>query len=687
MDCVYALLVGIDDYRPPVPPLRGCGNDVDDAARFLREHSGTAPRVAVVQLRDATATRGAVIEEFRRHLGRAGPGDTALFWFSGHGSTAPVPLRWWHLEPSGRLQTLVCADSRHGGVPDLLDKELAVLLREVAARGAHMAVVLDCCHAAGAHRTPAAARLRLAPPLDTPPDPELLLPLPPEPGGGTRAAAAPTVPPAEHIALAACREHQPAHEVTRAGRVRGAFSLALLSELRRPGRVPTYRELIAGARCYVENLLPQQVPVLHPADQAIADQPFLGGRVRPATATMTMRYANGAWEIDAGACHGFPAGTAADPVRVAVHHSAPVREARVAQVLADRSIVAPIDWQPDRRQRFPVVVARVPLPTTTVAIGGAPGDDPDLAARVLAAVESAGPAGGRSPHLRVVPGSDPRQLPELVVATPADADTETGGTTGAIRLLSPDGAALTSDLPDRDGRGAAQAVARLEHIARWRQVKSLANPCSRLAGGIALELVPAHPDDRTVPRYRPALQAGSDGQIALAYRYGPQGWSAPTIFVRLRNTTGRRLFGVLLNLTDRFRIHAGLFPGAFIGPAQVGVAAEGEPVVLALPPGRAVRPGAAVRDWLMLIVSEEEINSALFGLPRLGEPTPAPTRAPIALAGIVERLGRTARDRDIDCQPASARDWWTTIVPVVTSIPHLPASTGDRPAGAPSLSS
>jgi hypothetical protein len=111
------------------------------------------------------------------------------------------------------------------------------------------------------------------------------------------------------------------------------------------------------------------------------------------------------------------------------------------------------------------------------------------------------------------------------------------------------------------------------------------------------------------------------------------------------------------------------------------VAAEGEPVVLALPPGRAVRPDAAVRDWLMLIVAEEEINSALFALPRLGEPAPPQTRTPIALAGIVERLGRTAMHRDIDCQPTSARDWWTTIVPVVTSVPHLPA-TGEDPTGA-----
>jgi hypothetical protein len=73
-----------------------------------------------------------------------------------------------------------------------------------------------------------------------------------------------------HVALAACREYQPAHAVMRAGRMRGVFSLALLNELRRPGRVPTYLELIAGARCYVENLFPRQASALYPVDRAVA---------------------------------------------------------------------------------------------------------------------------------------------------------------------------------------------------------------------------------------------------------------------------------------------------------------------------------------------------------------------------------------------------------------------------------
>jgi hypothetical protein len=658
---VYALLVGIDNYLAPLPPLQGCRNDVEEVGRFLRD-SAAVGDLSVETLCDADATRAAVIDAFRRHLSQAGPGDAALFWFSGHGSTAPVPERWWHLEPSGELQTVLCADSRHNGVPELLDKELAILIREVAARGAHVAMVLDCCHAAGATRAPVAARIRLAPCLPVPPEPELLLP---ELEGVMRGATVASLGAPDHVALAACRSHQAAYEITLGGAPRGVFSLALLAELSRPGRAPTYRDLLTGARCRVENLIMQQVPVLYPADQPLADQPFLGGEVRPPAATMTMRYVNGSWEIDAGACHGLRSGAGDEAVRVAVHGSDPVCEARVVRVYPDRSAVAPVGWHPDRSVRYPVVLAHVPLPATTVAIQH-PAAGAKAAGRLVAALGSAAPDGGPSPHVRLVAGDDPAQLPEIVVDLSYP---------GRWRLLGADNTPLTGDIPDGD-RAEAGVVSQLEHIARWRQVKVLANPISRLAGSVRMEVVLARPSDVTAPLDRPALLAGENGDIELAYRHSPEGWQAPTVFIRLHNTADRRVYCVLLDLTDRFRLHTELLPGTFIAPGHAAAAAEGEPVALSLPPGRAVRPGAQVRDWLMVIAAEEEINSAVFALPRLGEPSPdrarGQARGPLALTTIVERLGLTALHRDADRTSTSARDWWTTIVPVVTRVPAAP---------------
>ncbi|WP_141753841.1 caspase family protein, partial [Streptomyces luteocolor] len=146
MRTVNALFVGIDDYLGK--PLRGCVNDVTQAESWLRGQPGLAPRV--LSLHDARATRARVVEGIGTHLGRSGPGDTALLWFSGHGSARDTD------DPraaTGRSESLVCHDSlREGGQPLLRDTELGALLDRIARGGAHVVAVLDCCHAGGATR-------------------------------------------------------------------------------------------------------------------------------------------------------------------------------------------------------------------------------------------------------------------------------------------------------------------------------------------------------------------------------------------------------------------------------------------------------------------------------------------------------------------------------------------------------
>ncbi|NEA53054.1 hypothetical protein G3I60_02390 [Streptomyces sp. SID13666] len=145
---LYALLVGIDAYEAPVQRLNGARNDIAAAQAFL---AGSVPPDAYFPLclLDEDATRAAVVDGFRDHLGRAGAGDSAVFWFCGHGSQAPPPDEAAHLvrlEPGRMLQTVLCVDSRHDGTADLYDKELATLIAEVAARGVHLVAVMDCCH-------------------------------------------------------------------------------------------------------------------------------------------------------------------------------------------------------------------------------------------------------------------------------------------------------------------------------------------------------------------------------------------------------------------------------------------------------------------------------------------------------------------------------------------------------------
>ncbi|MEH0844161.1 caspase family protein [Micromonospora sp. CPCC 205711] len=651
MSTLYALLVGINAYRAPaVPDLRGCRTDVAEARAFLATRLAPGVALDALSLHDGQATRAAVIEAFRSHLGQAGPADSALFWFSGHGSEAPAPT-WWFVEPTGMLQTLVCADSRDGGVPDLLDKELSILLDEVARRAGHVAVVLDCCHSAGGTRELPGTRARMVAPMAAAPVRELLLP--------ELVHAAPEGTPApEHVALAACRSHELAQEMELGGRRRGLFSWALLNALGRLGPAATYRDLLVAAQTEVEQNAYRQVPQLTPAARGMADRPFLGSRLAPPASGLLLRYARQGWEVGAGSCHGLVGDAATDEIRLAVVGEFPVREVRVVQVLPERSLVEPVGWQPERDRQYRMALSRVPLPATTVAVGG-PGQDRATAATVLAALRSAGPGGGPSPHLRPVDPSHVDFAPELRVHVPRR---------GVVTVLDRRGVRLAGELTDVDRDGARQTVHVLEHIARWRQLRELNNPVTGLAGAVTVEVVAARPGERLAPFDRPPVAADADGVVRLRYGRGPGGWTPPTFFIRLHNRGDRKLFCVLLDLTERFRVHAELFPGDFVAPGGRAAALRGRRVVAT--PGSVPEPGARVRDWLKLVVAEEQFSPEPFEMPALGAPRGV-DRGPLAVRGFLDRVGRAVQHRDLAASAEDgAYDWTTVTVPLEVAVPR-----------------
>ncbi|MFD6680171.1 caspase family protein [Micromonospora parva] len=653
MSTLYALLVGINSYRAPtVPDLHGCRTDAMEARAFLETRLAPGVSLEPLSLYDGQATRAAVIEAFRSHLGQAGPADSVLFWFSGHGSEARAP-EWWFEESTLMLQTLVCADSRDGKVPDLLDKELSILLDEVAERAGHVAVVLDCCHSAGATRELPGTDARTVVPMASAPDRELLLP--------ELAVAVPgRTSDQEHVTLAACRSDELAREMSLGGRRRGVFSWALLNALGRLGPAATYRDLLVAAQTEVEQNVYRQVPQLLPVHRGIADQPFLGGRLAAPASGMLLRYVRDGWEVDAGSCHGLIGVGSADEIRLAVVGDVPVREVRVVQVLPERSLVEPIGWQPDRDRQYRMVLSRVPLPVTTVLVGG-PGQDGPTAATVLDALRCAGPGGSPSPHLRPVDPSDVDAAPELMVRAPRR---------GVAVVVDRSGAPLSGELTDIGSDGAQQTVQVLEHIARWRQIRELKNSVTGLAGAVTVEVVAARPGEHIVPFDRPPIDADADGVVRLRYQRGPEGWTPQTVFIRLHNRSDRRLFCVLLDLTERFRVHAELFPGSFVAPRGRAAALRGRRVVAALPQGEAPEPGARVRDWLKLVVAEEQFGPAPFELPALGAPRGV-DRGPLAVRGFLDRIGRAVQHRDLVASAEDgAYDWTTVTVPLEVEVPR-----------------
>src|ERR1700744_3724777 len=153
MNRIYGLLVGIDRYPAPIPPLSGWVNDIRAIEAFLNNRTGTqAARPDLRGLLNEQATRQAGIDGFLEHLGQAGKDDVILFYYSGHGSQERTPPEFWHLEPDRLDETLVCYDSRVDGGYDLADKELARLIGHLAKNDPHILIVLDCCHSGSGTR-------------------------------------------------------------------------------------------------------------------------------------------------------------------------------------------------------------------------------------------------------------------------------------------------------------------------------------------------------------------------------------------------------------------------------------------------------------------------------------------------------------------------------------------------------
>lgn len=594
MGSIHTFMAGINDYPPDIAtPLKGCLNDIAEAHRLVTARTGGGARVRTAL--NGAATVAAVEDGIRTFLGAAGPGDTALFWFSGHGTRQLASGADLLIEATGWNQSLVCAD---GPLPD---KRLGALLAEVAARGADVVAVIDCCYSGGTDREgpPAGATARFAPPLPG----WRRLPV------AGREVAVPQGAP-RHLLLAASRLDQLSYEDHFGGRRHGAFTYALLGAVRAAGPDATYRELLAAADARVQRAGIQQRPVLAPETPGgPADRPFLGGVVLRggapgATGEHLLRFAADGWEVDCGTGHGLRDGAGAEGTEFGVvGDRAEGAEGRVRARLVhtDRTLVDPLGWTPDPERVYPVTPTALATPPATLAVDEDP-DRPGAAALLRATVASYGPGGGPAPLVRMADSPEQYGDPHFRLAVRGDT----------ARVLGRDGTEFVAPLPFRgESTGdARRIVACLSHLTRWFRLRDLTSRPSLLDNLVQVEVVPWGDVDG------PALVPDGSGEIVRSYApEGAPGPREPWVTIRLRNRSPQRtLWCVLLDLTDRYASNPVLFPGHFIGPGHTGYALDGDPVQLSLPADLAVVPGAESRDWLKLIVAEGELSTAPFHL-------------------------------------------------------------------------
>ncbi|MFD3554745.1 caspase family protein [Streptomyces goshikiensis] len=619
---VYALLVGINAYGGSGrSDLRGCLNDVAAARAVLERRAGGG--LEAVSLLDGEATVAAVEEAIRSHLGRAGSGDTALFWFSGHGTEYEARTEEeLRVEPTGRCQALVCAD---GPLPD---KRLGPLLDGAAAGGGSVVAVLDCCFSGGATRKQE-GRVRH---------------LPPRPGWHPPPAARDAVGPdtrPRHLLLAASRLGQLSYECAFPGPddadgsegaedavgsgVHGVFSHALAGALHRAEPAATGRELLAGAHARVRRRVDGQHPVLFPAEPGgLADRPLLGGAAR-SPSTHLLRHGPDGWEVDCGRAHGLTGGAGTE-------FTAPGGLVRAREVAVDRTLVDPDGWAPAPGAVHPVALSALALPPAAVVFSGG------------------GVALPASPLLReAAEGSPEADRAALLFRVEVR---------GALaHVLRRDGSPYVAPLPLAGAADAARLGQCLVRLARWYRIRDLDAGLSPLGGHVRVEVLPWGEDDA-----RPLVPDGN-GEIVREYE-GPR---EPWVSLRLRNTGHRPLWCVLLNLNDRFGCGSSLFPGQFVGPGGTGYALNGAPVRLSLPASRSAGPGASTRDWLKLVVTEGELNTVPFHLdpwdpdaPGQRDPWRPAAQPGDGLLRLAAPPERPAAGRDMGAVPAGAVGQWAT---------------------------
>lgn len=364
---LYALLVGISDYRPDIGKLSGCVNDVNQFEKYLEDNFKKETR-RILTLRDSEATYANIIKSFRTHFKDVTKDDVVVFKYAGHGAQWKSAKEFYEYFPDGMDEGLVCYDSRQeGGVfpYDLADKELAVLIDEIAKKEPHIAVILDCCHSGSGTRDVNSFKL-LKPrqthqvdsqrPLDSYID-----------GYYARlrkSGAALKIPTSRHILLAACERRQKAWEGLDK---RGVFSNTLEEVLEKSGSDITYADLFTRSRLAVRQFADNQDPQFETYGGFNAFDGFLGSQASKKARSFMVYFdsKSNKWWAECGAADGLP--TEADKsVELIIYDqddkTKKVGTANTVEVGVQKSIIA-FDGDTDRGyQAEPTTLPIPPMP-------------------------------------------------------------------------------------------------------------------------------------------------------------------------------------------------------------------------------------------------------------------------------------------------------------------------------------
>lgn len=555
----HVLLVGIDAYEAPIPPLHGCVNDVDAIEAILLDRL-TVPQDAITKLASPHADharaprrpeREATTANLRASLlalttEAVSPGDRVLIYYAGHGTQ--LLSRRTRIA----LEALVPIDVHAGG--DLLyDAELNDLLRHIALRTCDLTVILDCCCSAGATRA-LGDEDQIAVRFCKIDDAKIALPS----ALATRSNAEPgllaSLDPSDpgYLVAAACQSNERAHEGRRHhGERHGAFTAALLELL---AAEPDHRlhdlrwaDLWSSLRARVALSYPGQ----HPYLIGRAERRLFGGPFRPQDPGISVARVGGEIRLAAGSMAGVSVGA-----RLAVYGPTPefFPLLRSAEDAAARLGVLEVTAATLATATARPLGASIALPEGARARVITPGEADALVVQLDPYDDALARWLATRARLRLVRAGE-EALVEAFVGLGAAGQRWLGDP-----LFRPGAEPPLVTMPANDHEALLDA---LMHYARYNLPLRLAARCRDLPGALRLHILDAETDssltaDEAQDPKLPELPADPEHR----YRYRAEERQAICIVVE--NRSSERLYVNLFNCATSGRVE-------ILGPTQIEI--------------------------------------------------------------------------------------------------------------------
>jgi hypothetical protein len=283
---LYALLIGIDNYKPNswYKSLQGCVRDIALVDDFLKQtlqpppkqiykllspnpDNTVSPDLRTVEESIVLPTYANIVDVFKQITEQAQPKDLVYIHYSGHGGRAATLFE--ELKGTGQNdEGIVPMDIGEQNGQYLRDVELATLLKRMTDKGLVVTVILDSCHSGGATRGD--CEIRGSNEIDsTLRSPSSLVASYDELVSNWNALTDGTkssswLPASrDYVLLAACRPTEYAYEYAVNGKDRhGALTYWMIDTLKSGMTGLTYKALHDRVGAKIQSKFPSQLPML-----------------------------------------------------------------------------------------------------------------------------------------------------------------------------------------------------------------------------------------------------------------------------------------------------------------------------------------------------------------------------------------------------------------------------------------